>query len=126
MVAHVQMFSAWQSRQACQLSLQLVLEVIDLQLLLAPIQLPIDYVVVVVSQVRTDSSSNDNPPEQLETRRHSLLERTIVNSEKISDSEKHHLLTTLQADILDSQLDTQFFLVSDNRKRKQISFSENG
>ena len=61
-------------------------------------------------------SSNDNPPEQLETRRHSLLERTIVNCEKISDSEKHHLLTTLQADILDSQLDTQFFLISDNRK----------
>ena len=29
-----------------------VLEVIDLQLLLAPIQLPIDYVVVVVSQVQ--------------------------------------------------------------------------
>ena len=60
----------------------------------------------------------------METRRHSLLERTIVNSEKISDSEKHHLLTTLQADILDSQLDTQFFLVSDNRKRKQITFQK--
>ena len=28
------------------------------------------------------SSSNDDPPEQSETRRKSLLERTIVNSEK--------------------------------------------
>ena len=77
-----------------------------------------------LDQVTASESSQDgNSPEHSVTTNSSLLERTIVNCEKILDSEKHHLLTTLQADISDDQFDTQFFLLA-NGKRKQITFQQ--
>ena len=70
------------------------------------------------------SSASPNPANlaELTGHRFSLLELTIAHSKKPSDSEKHHMLTTLQADILDCQFDTRYFFVGASRKRKQITF----
>ena len=70
------------------------------------------------------SSASPNPANlaELTGRRINLLELTIAHSKKPSDSEKHHMLTTLQADILDCQFDSRYFFVGASRKRKQITF----
>ena len=53
---------------------------------------------------------------------HSLLEVAITRSRPLADTEMYTLLTTMQDDIPDDELDTRSFTFGGGQKRKHITF----